>query len=44
MGFNGSPFLLDLESVPRVVSISFRSSIVGLATEEHGRLVSSVNW
>jgi len=29
MGFNGSPFLLDLESVPRVVSISFRSSIVG---------------
>jgi len=29
MGFNGSPFLLDLESVPRVVSFSFRSSIVG---------------
>jgi cold-inducible RNA-binding protein len=29
MGFNGSPFLLDLESVPRVVSISFRSLIVG---------------
>ena len=29
LGFNGSPFLLDLESVPRVVSISFRSSIVG---------------
>ena len=29
MGFNGSPFLLDPESVPRVVSLSFRSSIVG---------------
>ena len=29
LGFNGSPFLLDLESVLRVVSISFRSSIVG---------------
>ena len=29
MGFNGGPFLLDLESVPRVVSISFRSLIVG---------------
>ena len=29
MGFNGSPFLLDPESIPRVVSLSFRSSIVG---------------
>ena len=29
MGFNGSPFLLDPESVPRVVGLSFRSSIVG---------------
>jgi cold-inducible RNA-binding protein len=29
MGFNGSPFPLDPESVPRVVSLSFRSSIVG---------------
>ena len=29
MGFNGSPFLLDPESVTRVVSFSFRSSIVG---------------
>ena len=29
MGFNGSPFLLDPESVPRVVCLSFRSSIVG---------------
>jgi cold-inducible RNA-binding protein len=29
MGFNGSPFLLDPESVPRVVCHSFRSSIVG---------------
>ena len=29
MGFTGSPFLLDPESVPRVVSLSFRSSIVG---------------
>ena len=29
MGFNGSPFLLDPESVLRVVSLSFRSSIVG---------------
>jgi cold-inducible RNA-binding protein len=29
MGFNGSPFLLDPESMPRVVSLSFRSSIVG---------------
>jgi cold-inducible RNA-binding protein len=28
-GFNGSPFLLDPESIPRVVSLSFRSSIVG---------------
>jgi cold-inducible RNA-binding protein len=29
MGFNGSPFLLDPESVPRVVSLSLGSSIVG---------------
>ena len=29
MGFKGSPFLLDLESVSRVVRLSFRSSIVG---------------
>jgi cold-inducible RNA-binding protein len=29
MGFNGSPFLLDPESIPRVVSFSFWSSIVG---------------
>ena len=29
MDFIGSPFLLDPESVPRVVSLSFRSSIVG---------------
>ena len=29
MGFNGSPFLLDPESVPRVVGLSSRSSIVG---------------
>jgi RNA recognition motif-containing protein len=29
MGFDGSPFLLDPESIPRVVSLSFRSSIVG---------------
>ena len=29
MGFNGSPFLLDPESIPRVVSLSIRSSIVG---------------
>jgi RNA recognition motif-containing protein len=29
MGFNGSPFLLDPESVPRVVGLSYRSSIVG---------------
>jgi len=29
MGFNGSPFPLDPESVPRVVSLLFRSSIVG---------------
>jgi cold-inducible RNA-binding protein len=29
MGFNGSPFPLDPESNPRVVSFSFRSSIVG---------------
>ena len=29
MGFNGSPFLLDPESVPRVDGLSFRSSIVG---------------
>ena len=27
MGFNGSPFLIDPESVPRVVSLSFRNSI-----------------
>ena len=27
MGFNGSPFLIDSESVPRVVSLSFRNSI-----------------
>src|SRR3954454_23379645 len=29
MGFNRSPFLLDPGSVPRVVGLSFRSSIVG---------------
>src|SRR5262249_58007647 len=29
MGFNGSPFLLDPGSVPRVVGHSSRSSIVG---------------
>ena len=29
MGFVGSPFLLDPESIPRVVKLSFRSSIVG---------------
>ena len=29
LGFKGSPFLLDLESVSRVVRFSFRSSIVG---------------
>jgi RNA recognition motif-containing protein len=29
MGFNGSPFPLDPESIPRVVRFSFRSSIVG---------------
>ena len=29
MGFSGSPCLLDPESVPRVVSLSFGSSIVG---------------
>jgi cold-inducible RNA-binding protein len=29
MGFNRSPFLLDPESIPRVVNLSFRSSIVG---------------
>ena len=29
MGFNGSPFLLDPGSVPRVVCLSSRSSIVG---------------
>ncbi len=28
MGFKGCPFLLDPESIPRVVSLSFRSSIV----------------
>jgi cold-inducible RNA-binding protein len=29
LGFNGSPFLLDPESTPRVVRLSFRSSTVG---------------
>jgi len=29
MGFRGSPFLLELESVPWVVSLSFRSAIMG---------------
>ena len=29
MGFNGSPFLLDPERVPRVFCLSFRNSIVG---------------
>ena len=29
MGFNGNLFLIDPESVPRVVSLSIRSSIVG---------------
>jgi RNA recognition motif-containing protein len=29
MGFNGSPFLLDPERVPRVVGLSSRRSIVG---------------
>ncbi len=29
MGFNGCPFLLDPESISRVVNLSFRSSIVG---------------
>ena len=29
MGFKGSPFLLELESVPWVVSLSFRSAIMG---------------
>jgi cold-inducible RNA-binding protein len=29
LGFHGSPFLLDPESTPRVVRLSFRSSTVG---------------
>jgi cold-inducible RNA-binding protein len=29
MGFKRCPFLLDPESIPRVVTLSFRSSIVG---------------
>src|ERR1700722_14772148 len=42
MGFNGSPFLLALESIPRVVSLLFRSSIVGKKLYV-GNLTYSVN-